>query len=82
MVGRFSNIWNRIFNFVRLRYLGSLVLVLADGDEVGFSQSINREFERSYIYRSLFFVEFDDIDIENERRDIVGVFGGVVVFLF
>lgn len=82
MVGRLSNIWNCIFNFVRLCYFGLLVLVLVDGDEVVFSQSISREFERNYIYRSLFFVEFDDIDIENERRDMVGVFGGVVVFLF
>ncbi|KAF5915220.1 hypothetical protein HPG69_011683 [Diceros bicornis minor] len=77
MAGRSSNIWNRIFNFARSRHSGSLALVSADGDEVGPSQSTSREPERNHTHRSLFSVESDDTDTENERRDTAGASGGV-----
>ncbi|XP_012330416.1 low-density lipoprotein receptor-related protein 12 isoform X1 [Aotus nancymaae] len=77
MAGRSSNIWNRIFNFARSRHSGSLALVSADGDEVVPSQSTNREPERNHSHRSLFSVESDDTDTENERRDTAGASGGV-----
>ncbi|XP_050656643.1 low-density lipoprotein receptor-related protein 12 isoform X1 [Macaca thibetana thibetana] len=77
MAGRSSNIWNRIFNFARSRHSGSLALVSADGDEVVPSQSTSREPERNHTHRSLFSVESDDTDTENERRDTAGASGGV-----
>ncbi|XP_053415369.1 low-density lipoprotein receptor-related protein 12 isoform X1 [Nycticebus coucang] len=77
MAGRSSNIWNRIFNFARSRHSGSLALVSADGDEVVPSQSNGREPERNHSHRSLFSVESDDTDTENERRDTAGASGGV-----
>uniref|UniRef100_A0A8C2SPS2 Low-density lipoprotein receptor-related protein 12 n=1 Tax=Coturnix japonica TaxID=93934 RepID=A0A8C2SPS2_COTJA len=80
IAGRSSNIWNRIFNFARSRHSGSLALVSADGDDVA-SQSTSREAERSNTHRSLFSVESDDTDTENERRDTAGAVGGVAATL-
>lgn len=77
IAGRSSNLWNRIFNFARSRHSGSLALVSADGDEVVPSQSTSREPERNHAHRSLFSVESDDTDTENERRDTAGASGGV-----
>ncbi|XP_028621888.1 low-density lipoprotein receptor-related protein 12 isoform X1 [Grammomys surdaster] len=77
MTGRSSNIWNRIFNFARSRHSGSLALVSGDGDEAVPRQSSSREAERSHPHRSLFSVESDDTDTENERRDTAGASGGV-----
>ncbi|XP_034372386.1 low-density lipoprotein receptor-related protein 12 isoform X1 [Arvicanthis niloticus] len=77
MTGRSSNIWNRIFNFARSRHSGSLALVSGDGDEAVPRQSSSRETERSHPHRSLFSVESDDTDTENERRDTAGASGGV-----
>ncbi|OPJ83749.1 low-density lipoprotein receptor-related protein 12 isoform A [Patagioenas fasciata monilis] len=80
IAGRSSNIWNRIFNFARSRHSGSLALVSADGDDVA-SQSTSREAERNNTHRSLFSVESDDTDTENERRDTAGAVGGVAATL-
>ncbi|NXK79786.1 LRP12 protein, partial [Amazona guildingii] len=80
IAGRSSNIWNRIFNFARSRHNGSLALVSADGDDVA-SQSTSREAERNNTHRSLFSVESDDTDTENERRDTAGAVGGVAATL-
>lgn len=77
MTGRSSNIWNRIFNFARSRHSGSLALVSADGEEVVPNPGSSRESERSHPHRSLFSVESDDTDTENERRDTAGASGGV-----
>ncbi|NXM00120.1 LRP12 protein, partial [Tyrannus savana] len=80
IAGRSSNIWNRIFNFARSRHSGSLALVSADGDDVA-NQSTSRETERNNTHRSLFSVESDDTDTENERRDTAGAVGGVAATL-
>ncbi|XP_053571252.1 low-density lipoprotein receptor-related protein 12 [Bombina bombina] len=76
ITGRSSNIWNRIFNFVRSRNSGSLALVSTDGDNAT-SQSVNRDTDRNNTHRGLFSVESDDTDTENERRDAQGAVGGV-----
>lgn len=81
IAGRSSNILNRIFNFARSRHSGSLALVSADGDDVVASQSTGREAERNSTHRSLFSVESDDTDTENERRDTAGAVGGVAASL-
>ncbi|KAM4687619.1 low-density lipoprotein receptor-related protein 12 [Discoglossus pictus] len=76
IAGRSSNIWNRIFNFVRSRNSGSLALVSTDGDNVT-SQSLNRDADRNNSHRGLFSVESDDTDTDIERRDAQGAVGGV-----
>nr|XP_005306049.1 low-density lipoprotein receptor-related protein 12 isoform X2 [Chrysemys picta bellii] len=81
IAGRSSNIWNRIFNFARSHHSGSLAVVSADGDDVVASQSTSREAERNNTHRSLFSVESDDTDTENERRDTAGAVGGVAATL-
>ncbi|XP_063780376.1 low-density lipoprotein receptor-related protein 12 [Pseudophryne corroboree] len=76
IAGRSSNIWNRIYNFVRSRNSGSLSLVSTDGD-CSTNQGANRDGDRGSNHRGLFSVESDDIDGENERRDAQGAVGGV-----
>ncbi|XP_043921627.1 low-density lipoprotein receptor-related protein 12 [Protopterus annectens] len=75
--GRSSNIWSRIFNFSRSRRSGSLALVSADGEEAVVDSGASRERDRNGTHRSLFSLESEDTDTENERRDIPGAVGGV-----
>ncbi|KAE8599448.1 hypothetical protein XENTR_v10017189 [Xenopus tropicalis] len=79
IAGRSSNIWNRIFNFVRSSNSSSLALVSTDGDN-GASQSTGRDGDRSSSHRGRHSVE-SDTDTENERRDTQGAVGGVVASL-
>ncbi|KAM4028306.1 low-density lipoprotein receptor-related protein 12 isoform 2-T2 [Anomaloglossus baeobatrachus] len=76
IAGRSSNIWNRIYNFVRSRNSGSLSLASTSGDG-STSQGANREGDRGSSHRGLFSVESEDTDAENERRDAQGAVGGV-----
>ncbi|XP_073446271.1 low-density lipoprotein receptor-related protein 12 isoform X2 [Dendrobates tinctorius] len=76
IAGRSSNIWNRIYNFVRSRNSGSLSLASTSGDG-STSQGANREGDRGTSNRGLFSVESEDTDVENERRDAQGAVGGV-----
>ncbi|KAG8570272.1 hypothetical protein GDO81_011183 [Engystomops pustulosus] len=76
IAGRSSNIWNRIYNFVRSRNSASLSLVSTNGDG-STSQGANREGDRGNAHRGLFSVESDDTDGENDRRDAQGAVGGV-----
>ncbi|XP_077127175.1 low-density lipoprotein receptor-related protein 12 isoform X2 [Ranitomeya variabilis] len=76
IAGRSSNIWNRIYNFVRSRNSGSLSLASTSGDG-STSQGANREGERGTSSRGLFSVESEDTDVVNERRDAQGAVGGV-----
>ncbi|MEE6463339.1 hypothetical protein FKM82_005872 [Ascaphus truei] len=80
IAGRSSNIWNRIFNFVRSRNSGSLALASTEGDNAVSSQSTNREADRSNTHRGLFSIE-SDTDRENERRDAQGAVGGIAASL-
>ncbi|KAM5157776.1 low-density lipoprotein receptor-related protein 12 [Mantella aurantiaca] len=72
---RSSNIWNRIYNFVRSRSSGSLALASADGDSSS-SRGSGRD-DRGGNHRGLFSVESDDHDGDHERRDAQGAVGGV-----
>ncbi|XP_073535861.1 low-density lipoprotein receptor-related protein 12 isoform X2 [Phyllobates terribilis] len=76
IAGRSSNIWNRIYNFVRSRNSGSLSLASTSGDG-STSQGANREGDRGSSHRGLFSVESEDTDAEHERRDAQGAVGGV-----
>ncbi|XP_072266847.1 low-density lipoprotein receptor-related protein 12 isoform X1 [Pyxicephalus adspersus] len=72
---RSSNIWNRIYNFVRSRSSGSLALASADGDSSS-SRGSSRD-DRGGTHRGLFSVESDDNDGDHDRRDAQGAVGGV-----
>ncbi|XP_068091010.1 low-density lipoprotein receptor-related protein 12 [Hyperolius riggenbachi] len=72
---RSSNIWNRIYNFVRSRNSGSLALVSTDGDGAS-GRGAGRD-DRGGTHRGLFSVESDDNDGEHDRRDPQGAVGGV-----
>ncbi|XP_063307235.1 low-density lipoprotein receptor-related protein 12 [Pelobates fuscus] len=80
ITGRSSNIWNRIFNYVRSRNSGSLALVSTDGENTA-NQNLSRETERNSTHRGLFSVESDETDAEHERRDAQGAVGGIAASL-
>lgn len=72
---RSSNIWNRIYNFLRSRSSGSLALATANGENSS-SRGSSRD-DRGGNHRGLFPVESDDNDGEHDRRDAQGAVGGV-----
>ncbi|PIO14858.1 hypothetical protein AB205_0015220, partial [Aquarana catesbeiana] len=72
---RSSNIWNRIYNFVRSRSPGSLALASADGESSS-SRGSSRD-DRGGTHRGPFSVESEDNDGDHDRRDAQGAVGGV-----